>query len=113
MKYRIGKKEDIPQILALAKKHGIPPPNLNNCFVAEQNGNIIGYANGGQVNYIDSFVAENSIAGLYLMAMLEGVVAAQGLPTSFAGTINDKAGDLLLRLGYEEVKNTRFFVKKG
>ena len=81
-------------------------------YVAEKDGEIISYVNGGNVNFIDSICADSSLAGLVLFSRLEGALEANGLPTNFAGTINDEAGDLLLKLGYTEITKTRFFYKK-
>lgn len=114
MKYRIGRETDKAAILEYAKLKGIDPPNFAICFMAESDeGKVVGYVNAGLVNLLDSFACDSPVASLYLIAMVEGAIAIQGLPTTFAGTISDKAGDILLRLGYVEIKNTRFFIKKG
>ena len=52
MNYRLAKPEDIPKINALCEKSGIPNPNYAICYVAEKDGEIISYVNGGNVNFI-------------------------------------------------------------
>jgi hypothetical protein len=105
-------EKDKGLVKALYEKHNLPEPKYGVCLVVEELGNIIGVINGGTVNFIESIVSESPRASEKLFLTLEGFFLGTGLPTTFAGTINDEAGDLLVKLGYDEIKGSRFFIKR-
>jgi len=114
MIYRLATEADAPAINKFCDEHNLPHPILAICFLAETDtGELIAYANAGFVGFIESFGADNPLAGHRLYDMIQGAIAVKMAGPVFAGVINPEAGKLLERLGYEEVKNTRFYMKRN
>jgi hypothetical protein len=109
--YRLAEEGDYQQIFDLAQKHGIAKPSVGICFVAEDNGVIIGFINGGQVGFIESIVSESPISASVLHAYMEGALLAGTKSSILAGIINPVLGSILERFGYEKI-NQDFYIKK-
>lgn len=113
MTYRLAEEADFPRVEEFCSKHNLPKPILMVCFIAETDaGEIVAYANGGWVGFIESFGTDDPMAGHTLYAMLEGALKASKISPVFAGVINPKAGEMLARLGYDEVTDTKFYLKR-
>jgi len=110
MKIRPFTEADREAVKELAFGANIQEPTIGTCYVAERDGRIVGYVNGGVIGFIESIVTEESIAGMRLFSAMEGLLMASNSPI-FASVINDKAGELLQRAGFKEQSNT-FYMKK-
>jgi len=111
MKYRLAVEGDVPQINALADKHGIARPGVGICFVAEDKDGVKGFITGGQVGFIESIVSETPISASVLHAYLEGALLANTSSSILASVVNPTLGGILERMGYEKV-NREFYIKK-
>jgi hypothetical protein len=111
MTYRKAEDKDKDAINELAVSSGFHPPNIGICFVAEDNGKIVGYVNSGIVGFVESIVSKNPISSVRLFSMAEGAIQQTGIKPVFAGVINETAGKELEKFGYEELKNTKFYIR--
>lgn len=112
MNYRLATEADLPQIKELCERNSVSVPLINWCFVAEDDDKIIGYVNAGVVGFIESFVTENSVAGLRLFSMIDGVLRINQVNPTIAGVINPEAGKELVKLGFEKINNPEFYVRR-
>jgi hypothetical protein len=86
-------------------------PTVGVCFVAEQDGKVVGFVNGGLVGYVETIVSENPLTANTLFAMMEGNLLSNTTASILAGVSNGEAGDILERVGYEKSKRT-FYLKR-
>ena len=110
MKIRLATQEDLPRIKELAFKSNIAEPKIGTCFVAERDGEVLGYINGGVIGFIESIVSDEPIAMMRLFSAMEGLLMSSNTPI-FASVVNDEAGELLKRAGFNEQFN-HIFMKK-
>ena len=112
MNYRIATQDDYPQIWALCEKYEVSKPSVGICFIAEENGEIKGFVNGGQIGYIETIVSESPTGMAVLFSMLEGALLANTSSSIMAGVVNPIAGQMLERHGFDEIQEQKFFIKK-
>lgn len=112
MNFRVSTPDDLPQIWALCEKYDVGKPSVGICFVAEENGEIRGFVNGGQVGYIESIVSESPTGMAVLFSMLEGALLANTASSILSGVVNPIAGQMLERHGFSEIKDQKFYIKK-
>jgi len=72
MTYRLAKEQDVPQIRELCEREKFLFPNLQLCFVAENEGKIVGFVNMALEPMIDVLISDNPISGVRLMDMVIG-----------------------------------------
>ena len=112
MNYRVSVDQDLPQVWALCEKHGVAKPSTGIMFVAEEGGIIKGFINGGQIGYIETVVSEAPIGMAILFAFLEGALLATTTSSIMAGVVNETAGGILERHGFNDIKDQKFYLKK-
>lgn len=113
MTFRLAAESDQEKINSLCDEKSLPHPILNICFIAEsEDGQLVGYVNAGFVGFMESFVSDNAMSAHTLFAMMEGALKSHKIAPVFAGVINPDAGELLVRLGYEEIKDSKFYLRR-
>jgi hypothetical protein len=110
--YRLAVEGDYQQIFDLAQKHGIVKPTVGICFVAEEDGVITGFVNGGQVGYFESIASDTSIGATVLFSLLYGALLANTASSILAGVTNPIAGQMLEKYGFNKIQEQTFYLKK-
>jgi len=114
MKIRLATQEDIPEITALCEKHGHAAPVLRLCFVLEDKGKVVGIANGGLVNIIDTIVGDTTLELVSVFSALEGtMIAGSPVPILISGLSPVAARLMASRVGYEKFNSDQIYIKKG
>lgn len=111
MTYRLAKTEDIPQINALCEKHGLDHPAFGMCFVAEDEGKVVGYCNALAVSLVDA-ASDNPLAVRPLFDMVQGGLTASGVKFMGAITRQPRIETILCKLGMKKVKDPEVLYMK-
>src|SRR3990167_4575914 len=101
MKYRLGRTDDIPQIEELCKKQNLPTPTLQLCFVADDEGKIVGFISLSIEAVIDCLISENPVSAVRLMDMMMG--ACTGHKRVICQTKRENVVESAKRYGFHDL----------
>lgn len=111
MKYRLATVDDVKQIEELFSRSGVGHPRLEFCFVAEENGKIIGAINAVQLHALE-MACENTTASKRLFDMMNGAMVSSG-KKMIAYTHHSFVGRLLEYVGFiRHLENITIYTKE-
>ena len=110
MIYRRAQERDIEQITELCKREGLQSPNLQVCFVAENEGKIVGFINMALEPEIDVVVADNQIAAVRLIDMMMGACSIHRRVVCH--TEKESVVKLMERFGFRNLGSTNVLIKE-
>jgi hypothetical protein len=105
MKIRMALPQDVEQIKNLCKKHSLDVPTLQHCFVAEADGEIIGYINAMVIPIID-MVCDNPLTSKSLHETFNGFLLGHGFGSVIMFTKKEDVENVAVKFGYKQVKES-------
>ena len=80
MKYRPAKNSDAEGIRKLCEQEKLAFPLVELCFVAEEDGEIIGFVNIANMPILDTMICKNGVSAVRLFDMAIGALSVTGKP---------------------------------
>lgn len=110
MNYRRAVEADVEQIKSLCDKEGLRYPNFQVCFVAENDGKVVGFVNMALEPEIDVVIADNQISAVRLIDMMMGACSIH--KRVICHTKKESVAKLAEKFGFSNIGSMNVLIKE-